>query len=215
MADVRYSKGNDNGPLRLALYDAWKARCYRCSCPIDLIDVQIDHIVAESTSDACIAELQAAGDLPADFDLNSCENLAPICGRCDREKAGRLLGTLRRGFVLEQARQVAPKVQRRVASFRRTIELEAHLLGVAHASFKDATSRAQVREHGEFVVQRIALVDESLADYWSVYEVDSISDHGPSTFSVPINTRGRTVVTVLGDLLHTRVDDAFAEAWTS
>jgi len=211
MADDRYTKGSDNGPLRLALYEQWKSRCYRCSRPIDLIDIQIDHIIPASSSAPRIAELQAAGDLPAGFDLNSCENLAPICGRCNREKSGHIFESPRLGYVLEQAREFGPKVRRRVAAFHAATELEAHLLGVTYASFNEESSRALVREHGEIVVQRIALVDESLADYFSVYEVDSISDQGPPTFSIPINTRGRTAVTLLEDLLYTQLDDAFAD----
>ncbi len=143
--------------------------------------------------------------------MDSCENLAPICGRCNREKSGRLFETPRVAYVLEQARELAPKVRRRVAALHGATDLEAHLLGVTYASFEDESSRAQVREHGEVVVQRIALVAESLADYWSVYELDSISDRGPSGFLIPINTRGRTAVTLLEDLLYTQLDDAFAE----
>ncbi len=57
MDDVRYSMGSDNGTPRLALYEQWKSRCYRCSRPTDLIDIQIDHVVPTSASAARIVEL--------------------------------------------------------------------------------------------------------------------------------------------------------------
>ncbi|MDT5215876.1 MAG: hypothetical protein QOK18_4115 [Mycobacterium sp.] len=76
--DARYSYSSErNRLLLLAMVHAWGNKCYWCRTPKTFRHLEIDHIAPRSPR----------GDLDPAFDVDAAENLAPICGPCNKEKS--------------------------------------------------------------------------------------------------------------------------------
>lgn len=75
--------------VRYALWQAYKKKCAICGEPISYMQLQIDHIIAESIEKNHDEFNRALikYDLDEDFKLNSLYNLRPACGYCNREKS--------------------------------------------------------------------------------------------------------------------------------
>lgn len=74
---------------RYALFTVHGEKCYLCGKPVDLLTMEVDHIIPESLSeqpDRLRGALYALGR-PADFALNSYENWMPSCGFCNGKKS--------------------------------------------------------------------------------------------------------------------------------
>lgn len=115
--DVRYVQGGDNGILRLALHEQWNLRCYWCDVPVPFVDIQIDHIIAHTVGPVDLRNLIALHGLAEDFDVHAPANLAPICGRCNREKSDRQFPGTVVTVKLARARDKRDQVVSRVLSF--------------------------------------------------------------------------------------------------
>ena len=46
---VRYKVNDDNSLLRFVLHELWEYKCYWCNTPKDYNDIQIDHIIPQTT----------------------------------------------------------------------------------------------------------------------------------------------------------------------
>jgi 5-methylcytosine-specific restriction endonuclease McrA len=114
---VRYRHGGDNRVLCQALFEQWRAQCYVCGYPARFVDIEIDHILPRTLTPEQLTQLIEAHDLPADFDVDSPANLAPICGACNRRKSDRRLTGTAVTVVLQQAREKQDRVTSHVASF--------------------------------------------------------------------------------------------------
>lgn len=114
---MRYRHGGDNRVLCQALFEQWRAQCYMCEHPARFVDTEIDHILPRTVSPDQLAQLIEKHDLPADFDVDSPANLAPVCSACNRRKSDRRLTGTAVTVVLQQAREKQDRVASQVTSF--------------------------------------------------------------------------------------------------
>jgi hypothetical protein len=84
----RYQFSNEQ---RYAIFLVHGMKCYLCEVPLDLISMEVDHVVPEHllATPSLFEAAKSALGLPASFDLNSFENWMPACGSCNRKKAAR------------------------------------------------------------------------------------------------------------------------------
>lgn len=83
------SKTKIEDALRLAIYEAYKGRCFYTGKPVSYIDFEVDHVIPESlvSEIETIKERLGLGD---DFDINSVENLVPSRPGVNLRKNGQL-----------------------------------------------------------------------------------------------------------------------------
>lgn len=210
---VAYKDGGDNGVLRSVLYSAWKFRCYWCKQPQQFPHVDIDHIIAKTTSAAHLQAIIAELGLPDEFDVNDPRNLALICKPCNVEKGAQdfshapvLLSKLKK------AERLRAQVIKKVGWFGHSSDIANALLFATEASLEDPESSQAFVELAPAVVQRLALVDESLVDYKTVRQVSV--EVGSGEFlevSVTIDATARRSLTVLADVCDQTLEDLLQE----
>lgn len=74
---------------RHAIWTVHLEKCYLCSKPIDLLSMQVDHIIPESLLENKddLSNVISGFGLPSNFDLNSYSNWMPSCSACNRSKS--------------------------------------------------------------------------------------------------------------------------------
>src|SRR5918995_1103233 len=77
---------------RYAIYTVHNEKCYMCSEPVDLLTMEVDHILPEYLIDqqAQLATVLRDYGLPATFDLQSFSNWMPSCRPCNNRKRSRV-----------------------------------------------------------------------------------------------------------------------------
>lgn len=123
--DARYSRSSErNRLLLLAMAQAWGNKCYWCRTPKTFRDLEIDHI----------APRNPRGDADPGFDVDAAENLAPICGPCNKEKSnGEFQDAPRIDAMRKTAVGAAPKVRRNLERFYKNDTVVKALLAVTVA----------------------------------------------------------------------------------
>ncbi len=99
---------------RYAIFLVHNEKCYLCGKPVDLLSMEVDHIIPDSLGKAPaeLAAVLAAFGKPDDFDLQSYANLAPSCGPCNaRKNAMRFDATPLVQLELQRAAEKADKVR--------------------------------------------------------------------------------------------------------
>lgn len=141
---------------RYAVYTVHGERCYLCRRPVDLMTMEVDHVIPESLLDepAKLAPVAAGYGLPADFDLQSFANWMPACGPCNGRKRERVFDpTPLIQVELQIAREKAPKAAA-LAAARVSAQSAArawNTLKRAHAAGTlDATISEAIREFAAF-----------------------------------------------------------------
>jgi 5-methylcytosine-specific restriction endonuclease McrA len=73
---------------RYAVYTVHGEKCYLNGEPLDLLTMEVDHVIPESLSDdpPKLQEVLAGFGLPKDFDLQSYANWLPACRPCNLKK---------------------------------------------------------------------------------------------------------------------------------
>lgn len=73
---------------RYAVYAVHGERCYMCLKPVDLLTMEVDHVIPKALRDEPdrLAEVLALFGLPEDFNLESFENWLPSCRTCNNRK---------------------------------------------------------------------------------------------------------------------------------
>lgn len=124
--EARYSYSPErNRLLLLSLVQVWGNKCYWCKMPKPFRDLEIDHIIP-------LKPRSRADDL--DFDADSAENLAPICGPCNKEKSnGQFDEAPRVDAMRKAAVSNAPKVRRNLEGFYKNDAVVKALLAVTAA----------------------------------------------------------------------------------
>lgn len=74
---------------RHAIFTVHGEKCYMCNAPLTLQTMQIDHVIPQALLDEpdLLAKVLAELGRPADFDVNSYENMLPACGPCNSAKS--------------------------------------------------------------------------------------------------------------------------------
>jgi hypothetical protein len=114
---------------RAAIWTADARECFYERTPVRYRDVQIDHIVPESISEAELSKLRPL--LPAEFEINSIENWATCHQGCNRRKGKSPFETKTLLFYLDMARRRAPKVRELIREFGRARENDKLLSDMA------------------------------------------------------------------------------------
>lgn len=211
---VRYGAGK-NPVLRLALHTLWGQKCYWCNAPKDYNDTQIDHIIPRSQCATDRAALLHACRLPADFDVDDPRNLAPICAPCNGSAgkgAADLSDTPMLLRKLRQADALRPKVIQMVTEFGNSRRTAESLLRAIETDLNDPRARAAFTAHAPGVVQKLAMLDESLADYHTSRIVEfALGLSEPLEVELLLNARGRTTLTIVEDVYGRPVIEVLGE----
>jgi 5-methylcytosine-specific restriction endonuclease McrA len=77
---------------RYAVYTVHNEKCYMCGEPIDLLSMEVDHIIPEMLLEdpTKLTTVLDTYGLPADFNLQSFANWLPACGPCNNRKRSRV-----------------------------------------------------------------------------------------------------------------------------
>jgi hypothetical protein len=80
---------------RYAVYTVHGEKCYMCGCLVDLLTMEVDHVIPEPLLDDLprLATILKSYGLPADFDLQSFANWLPSCGPCNNRKRSRVFNS--------------------------------------------------------------------------------------------------------------------------
>ena len=79
------SKTRIEDSLRLAIYDAYKGKCFYTQNPVPYQDFEVDHIIPESR-ESDIEDIKKRLGLSEDFYINSIENLVPSRSGINQQK---------------------------------------------------------------------------------------------------------------------------------
>lgn len=81
------SKTKIRAMIRTALWRANADRCFYCEEPVAYMDLEVDHLIAETTPDDRLHELVKALGLGGGFHVNGSRNLVPTHHNCNRRKS--------------------------------------------------------------------------------------------------------------------------------
>ncbi|MFG1997351.1 hypothetical protein ACGFJ7_45975 [Actinoplanes sp. NPDC048988] len=176
--------------------------------------MEIDHIIPRTISPARLQQLIELHGLAADFDLNALSNLAPICGACNTEKSNRddVLDSPRFALQLVEARRLASVVERRVREHTGGNAVTRLLTDAAMADLGNTGARQAFLEHAPGIVQKLALIDPSAADFLSSRDVPLDLEYDHVVVRATLNARGRTTVAVVEELCDFTLPQAIGPA---
>lgn len=106
------SKRQFSDSERYAVYTVHGEKCYMCGELVDLLSMEVDHIIPEALLEypTRLEAVLALFGLPADFSLQSFANWRPACGRCNNRKRSRVFDpTPLIQIELQIAAEKAPK----------------------------------------------------------------------------------------------------------
>lgn len=173
---VRFGASTErNAILRSALAQVVSYRCYACREPHDFTDLEIDHLIARTTTPTELEELRRSLALPTDFDLNRPGNLAVICGPCNSKKSAKRTYSLP-AFQLELMDAIA-RAEKVVSRFRLMREgqgFSATLARAVAADLQDAKTREAFLEFAPGIVQRLATLDESQVEFLTSQLIEGV-----------------------------------------
>lgn len=103
------SKTRIEDSLRLAIYEAYKGKCFYTGIPVSYIDFEVDHIIPESMG-ADIENLKKRLGLEDDFHINSEENLVPSRSGINLRKNDRMFSDNTLLLYFEQTKAKKPTI---------------------------------------------------------------------------------------------------------
>lgn len=124
------SKSRFNLTKRTALWLANGRRCFYCEEHVPFRDLEIEHVIAESTEEDRLTELVADLGLDRDFHINSNQNLVPTHRPCNRRKSGKELSEKSFRYYLEIWNFKQPDVQRELQRLDRQATNDKFLTAV-------------------------------------------------------------------------------------
>lgn len=104
---------------RTALWRANKRRCFYCDESVRFHELEIDHVIAETTSPERLNALIEALALGEDFHVNCTRNLVPVHNRCNRAKSNLHFSEHSLLFHLDRWRAKQLKVEEEVNTLKR------------------------------------------------------------------------------------------------
>lgn len=211
LTEIRYQPGGDNRLLRHFLCTSWGQQCYWCGAIKDYNDLQIDHILPKDAGELARNRLKQELKLDHDFDPHAAYNLAPICGRCNREKGSddytnspRLLSKLR------MALRRAPEIARQARAFTKPGKLHAALLHAAEADLNEPTARQVFEDSAPAIVQRLASLDFEKADFQVEQIVEVVVGDRVHRVRITLNGHGRAAVATFENVAGGNLPEALA-----
>jgi hypothetical protein len=104
---------------RTALWRANDQRCFYCKELVSFRELEIDHVIAETTPPERLTLLVEALALGADFDVNCIRNLVPAHNSCNRKKSDTEFSESSLRFYLETWRAKRPTVEKELNTLKR------------------------------------------------------------------------------------------------
>src|ERR1043166_2090305 len=101
---------------KAAIWTVDGSKCFYEGIPVRYKDVQIDHIVPESTSESELSEMRSY--LPENFEINSVENWVTCHQGCNIRKGATLFQRNALLYYLEMAGNRAAKVREMMKGFK-------------------------------------------------------------------------------------------------
>lgn len=212
--DARYSHTSreHNRLLLLALVQAWGGKCYWCRTPKTFRDLQIDHIIPRNPR----------GGAVQGFDVDSAENLAPICGPCNQEKGnGEFEDAPRVDAMRQAAMSHAPAVQRNLARFHKNDAVVKALLAVTAADLASPDVAESIEAFGAAIMPVFRekfprVVDARYTkDYTRRFppvEVEGRQSQVPEERAlVELDAEGQRALVILEDVLGMPMPDALRD----
>ncbi|WP_446225009.1 HNH endonuclease [Nocardia sp. IBHARD005] len=163
----------------MAIYEVWGSKCYLCTQPKDYNDIEIDHILPKTASQAQLRVLvsQLASHEGTVYDVHDPYNLAPICGPCNVRK--RDIDLTRSGIFatyLHLAQERRAQVARRVETFATAGKVSKSLLVALKANIRDPAARKALDRHGPAIIQKFALMDPAVAEGYVIHRELAFED---------------------------------------
>lgn len=147
--------------FRLAMWDAWDHKCAWCGNPLDLEDLEVEHLIAGGLEGDDRSTALAQHGLPENFDLDSTENRVPAHGRpCNRRKSIKPLpDSPVIGMLREEARNRAPQIDKAAERYRRATRLTKAVAVIEAAEPGEVTEQqhAQVVRAAAIVAAHLGL----------------------------------------------------------
>lgn len=103
------SKTRIEDSLRLAIYEAYKGKCFYTEEPVSYRDYELDHIIPESR-ESDIEIIKKRLGLEDDFHINSVENLVPSRPGINLWKGGQLLSDKTLLLYFEKTKAMKPTI---------------------------------------------------------------------------------------------------------
>jgi 5-methylcytosine-specific restriction endonuclease McrA len=108
------NKRKFNEAERYAVFTVHAEKCWLCTKPVTLQDMEIDHIIPERLMEepSELASVRTSLGLPDGFDVQSFENWMPACGPCNERKGSNTFEpTPLIQLHIQKAREKAPKAR--------------------------------------------------------------------------------------------------------
>lgn len=217
--DVRYRRGDaaQNLILRRALWRAWGYRCYWCSQPRDLLEVQIDHMIPQDCSGSELKAMLDANLTPEaralGFDIDEPHNLGPICPRCNGEKrATNFLGAPRFMSLLVRARALEPAVVDTVRRFHNRNAMTEAIMIITGADPADTAVADTLSQLGPLLINRLRYIAPDILGGPSNYDFFDPGGDELNHVAVTLDEASRRARIVLEDAYGCDFDAAILEA---
>lgn len=129
---------------RYAVYTVHGEKCYMCFEPLDLMTMEVDHVIPETLlgDSTRLAEVLCSYGLSPSFDLQSFANWLPACGPCNNKKRSSVFNpTPLSQLALQIAQEKAPKAMELSRS-----RVSAQTVSKAWNTIKRAMAAGEVNE---------------------------------------------------------------------
>jgi hypothetical protein len=138
---------------RYAVYTVHGERCYLCSKPIDLVTMEVDHIIPESLLKDPIGLAKVLRDfgLSEDFDVQSPSNWLPACRPCNNKKRSHIL---KPSPILQRELERAAARAGDVGRLSREV-VRRQQVTVALSILQRAADDGQLEESGEAAIRAL------------------------------------------------------------
>jgi hypothetical protein len=147
---------------KIAIWKVDGSKCFYEGTPVLYRELQIDHIVPESTPAAKLAELRSV--LPENFEINSVENWVTCHQGCNCRKGSTLYEPKSLLFYLEFAKKRAPKVREVMEEFRRARDNDKLLSSLAVRLENGHSTHAEVLA----IMRRVSVSLRKQEDPWVI-----------------------------------------------
>jgi predicted RNA-binding Zn-ribbon protein involved in translation (DUF1610 family) len=117
--------------VRMAIWLGHAKKCFYCSEIIDFVNLDIDHLIAETTSASRLQDLVKTLALPADFQVNHLQNLVPAHRFCNGRKSNLEFSEENLRFYLEISKRRLPNVEAQSKRLNRPKRNETLLTAIA------------------------------------------------------------------------------------
>lgn len=140
------SKTKIEDVLRLAIYEAYKGKCFYTGQPVPYQDFEVDHIIPESLT-AEIETIKKRLGLGDDFHINSIENLVPSRSGINLRKNGQLFADNTLLLYFEQTKAKKATVIALRDKYEKQIELGNGYKAIDKILARGSISIEEVRDY--------------------------------------------------------------------